>query len=46
MGDINTNIREIIAGLTEEEKEQEEEKEEGNVVEGADLVVFNTKTPP
>ena len=32
MGDINTNIREIIAGLTEEDEEEEEE--DGNVIEG------------
>ena len=29
MGDINTNIREIIAGLTEEEEEDEKEELRG-----------------
>ena len=29
MGDINTNIREIIAGLTEEDEEDEEEELRG-----------------
>ena len=43
MGDINTNIREIIAGLTEEDEEEDEEEEEGNVIEGMTmLVVFNS----
>ena len=42
MGDINTNIGEIIAGLTEEDEAEEEE--EGNVIVGMTMLVVVNST--